>query len=42
MPELFRSFGFIFMFFSREHEPIHVHVRGITEMQSSIGMAKVL
>ena len=28
MPELFRQYGFIFMFFSREHEPIHVHVRG--------------
>ena len=28
MPELFRQSGFIFMFFSHEHEPIHVHVRG--------------
>lgn len=28
MPELFRQYGFIFLFFSREHEPIHVHVRG--------------
>ncbi len=24
MPELFRQSGFIFMFFSHEHEPIHV------------------
>ena len=28
MAELFRQFGFVFFFFSREHEPIHVHVRG--------------
>ncbi|MBO4465496.1 MAG: DUF4160 domain-containing protein [Bacteroidales bacterium] len=28
MPELFRRYGFIFLFFTREHEPIHVHVRG--------------
>ena len=28
MPELFRHAGFIFLFFTREHEPIHVHVRG--------------
>ena len=28
MPEIFRAFGFSFMFFSREHEPIHVHVVG--------------
>ncbi len=28
MPEIFRAFGFTFYFFSREHEPIHVHVMG--------------
>ena len=28
MPELFRQYGYIFLFFSHEHEPIHVHVRG--------------
>ncbi|MBR0110000.1 MAG: DUF4160 domain-containing protein [Bacteroidales bacterium] len=28
MPELFRQYGFIFLFFTKEHEPIHVHVRG--------------
>lgn len=28
MPELFRFFGFTFFFFSREHEPIHVHAEG--------------
>lgn len=26
MPELFRMFGLRFHFWSREHEPIHVHV----------------
>lgn len=28
MPELFRAFGFSFLFFSREHEPVHIHVVG--------------
>lgn len=28
MPELFRFYGFLFFFYSREHEPIHVHVEG--------------
>jgi hypothetical protein len=28
MHELFRQYGFVFMFFSKEHEPIYVHVRG--------------
>ncbi|MDI9550554.1 MAG: DUF4160 domain-containing protein [Bacteroidota bacterium] len=28
MPELFRFFGFVFYFYSKEHEPIHVHVAG--------------
>jgi hypothetical protein len=28
MPEIFRSFGFVFFFYSNEgQEPIHVHVR---------------
>ena len=27
MPEVFRFYGFSF-FYSREHEPIHVHVEG--------------
>ena len=27
MPDIYRYFGFIFSFFTREHEPIHVHVR---------------
>ena len=26
MPKIFESFGFIFLFYSNEHEPIHVHV----------------
>lgn len=28
MPELFRFYGYVFMFFSLEHEPIHLHVVG--------------
>ena len=28
MPEIFRFFGFVFFFYSREHEPLHVHVEG--------------
>lgn len=26
MPTIFKLFGFIFMFYSNDHEPIHVHV----------------
>ncbi len=28
MPEIFRAFGFSFLFFSLEHEPVHIHVVG--------------
>lgn len=28
MPEIFIAFGFSFFFYSREHEPIHIHVEG--------------
>jgi hypothetical protein len=28
MPEILRLFGMRFFFYSREHEPIHVHVKG--------------
>ena len=28
MPEIFRFFGFSFFFYSKEHEPIHVHIEG--------------
>lgn len=32
MPKIFEYFGFIFYFYSNEHEPIHVHVlRGDNE-----------
>ena len=32
MPKIFEYFGFIFYFFSNEHEPIHVHVKhGVRE-----------
>ena len=34
MPEIFRFFGFSFFFYSKEHEPLHVHVEG------NDGMAK--
>ncbi|MGM9778134.1 MAG: DUF4160 domain-containing protein, partial [Prevotella sp.] len=26
MPKIFEYFGLIFLFYSNEHEPIHVHV----------------
>ena len=29
MPEILRIFGLRFYFYSREHEPIHVHVKGV-------------
>lgn len=28
MPEIFRFYGYTFFFYSREHEPIHVHIEG--------------
>lgn len=28
MPEILRRYGFVFFFYSREHEPVHVHVKG--------------
>ena len=28
MPEVFRFFGFSFFFYSKGHEPLHVHVEG--------------
>ena len=34
MPELWRLYGMRFFFYSREHEPVHVHVK------SPDGMAK--
>ncbi len=34
MPEVFRFYGFSFFFYSKEHEPIHIHVEG------NNGMAK--
>ncbi len=26
MPEVFRFYGFSFFFYSKEHEPLHIHV----------------
>lgn len=34
MPEILRIFGMRFYFYSREHEPIHVHVKTLMEKQS--------
>lgn len=28
MPEIFRLFGYSFYFYSREHEPVHIHIEG--------------
>lgn len=28
MPEILRLFGYTFFFFSREDEPVHVHIEG--------------
>ena len=28
MPEIFRFFGFSFFFYSREHDPLHIHIEG--------------
>ena len=28
MPEVFRFYGFSFYFYSKEHEPLHIHVEG--------------
>lgn len=28
MPEIFRFFGYSFFFYSKEHEPVHIHVEG--------------
>ena len=39
MPEVFRFYGFSFFFYSREHEPLHIHVEGNEGMPSSSGMA---
>lgn len=36
MPEVFRAYGLRFFFYSREHEPIHVHVK------NSDGVAKFI
>ena len=42
MPEVFRFFGFSFFFYSKEHEPVHIHVEGNDAWQSLIGMATSL
>lgn len=32
MPEIFRFFGYSFFYYSREHQPPHVHVEGANGM----------
>ncbi len=27
MPDIYKYFGFVFLFYSNEHDPIHVHVQ---------------
>ena len=44
MPKIFEYFGFIFYFYSNEHEPIHVHVlhggkESIFELMNRYGKA---
>ena len=46
MPKIFEYFGFIFYFFSNEHEPIHVHVihgsrESIFDLISRMGHYKI-
>ena len=42
MPEILRIFGLRFFFFSREHEPIHVHVERHTARQNLISFPTAL
>lgn len=39
MPEILRIFGLRFFFYSREHEPIHVHVKKWYEYFGSVSGA---
>lgn len=32
MPEVLNKYGFSFFFYSKEHEPIHIHVEGAEGM----------
>ena len=36
MPEVFRLFGYSFFFYSKEHEPLHIHVEGNYEDQGDM------
>ena len=49
MPRIFEQDGYIFFFYSNEHEPVHVHVRyaggeaifivaNIVELRESVGL----
>ena len=37
MPEVFRLVGYSFFFYSREHEPLHIHVEGNDEDKEDLG-----
>lgn len=37
MPKIFEYFGFVFFFYSNEHEPIHVHVLRTIIMRNAKG-----
>ncbi len=43
MPEIFRVFGFRFLFYSNDHPPMHVHVRnGDGEARFAINPVQLL
>lgn len=36
MHEIIRLFGYSFFFFSKEHEPLHIHVEGNDENKEDL------
>ena len=40
MPELWRIYGMRFFFYSREHEPMHVHVKVPMDLRNSMSLKK--
>lgn len=41
MPKIFEYFGYVFFFYSNEHEPIHVHVKN-GELKSVVRRNEIL
>lgn len=41
MPKIFEYFGYVFFFYSNEHEPIHVHVEN-GELKSVVRRNEIL